>query len=356
MASTESSLGGFTSIRVLVPGTGTRFRCGGLSVALQTARLLSRLRPTQLVTYRQRQSDHQFLDDLLQQDEGPEDVLWLVSWGFDVPLLLRRLKGRPVIYQAHSSGYGFDLPAGVPVLAVSRNTMGYWGDRAPRNPLFFLPNALEPQWFERGARHLALDSRSIDVLVQRRKSSDYVLSQLVPALKARGLRVEVQDGWVDDLVGLFNSAKVYLYDSADHWRAAGVSEGFGLPPLEAMACGCVVFSSLNHALADTLTPGEIGHQIGCGSLDHDVTRIAAAVAAPAEWRPPAEELDPFLQAYSEPALVERWQRVLAQLDVLLPILATDSVLQALPLSRLRWNRYARRLLRVVNRLPGWPAA
>ena len=356
MASTESSLGGFTSIRVLVPGTGTRFRCGGLSVALQTARLLSRLRPTQLVTYRQRQWDHPFLDDLLQQDEGPEDVLWLVSWGFDVPLLLRRLKARPVIYQAHSSGYGFDLPAGVPVLAVSRNTMGYWGDRAPRNPLFFLPNALEPQWFERGARHLALDSRSIDVLVQRRKSSDYVLSQLVPALRARGLRVEVQDGWVDDLVGLFNSAKVYLYDSADHWRAAGVSEGFGLPPLEAMACGCVVFSSLNHALADTLTPGEIGHQIGCGSLDHDVTRIAAAVAAPAEWRPPAEELDPFLQAYSEPALVERWQRVLAQLDVLLPILATDSVLQALPLSRLRWNRYARRLLRVVNRLLGWPAA
>ena len=356
MASTESSLGGFTSIRVLVPGTGTRFRCGGLSVALQTARLLSRLRPTQLVTYRQRQSDHPFLDDLLQQDEGPEDVLWLVSWGFDVPLLLRRLKGRPVIYQAHSSGYGFDLPAGVPVLAVSRNTMGYWGDRAPRNPLFFLPNALEPQWFERGARHLALDSRSIDVLVQQRKSSDYVLSQLVPALRARGLRVEVQDGWVDDLVGLFNSAKVYLYDSADHWRAAGVSEGFGLPPLEAMACGCVVFSSLNHALADTLTPGEIGHQIGCGSLDHDVTRIAAAVAAPAEWRPPAEELDPFLQAYSEPALVERWQRVLAQLDVLLPILAMDSVLQALPLSRLRWNRYARRLLRVVNRLLGWPAA
>ena len=355
MASTESSLGGFTSIRVLVPGTGTRFRCGGLSVALQTARLLSRLRPTQLVTYRQRQSDHQFLDDLLQQDEGPEDVLWLVSWGFDVPLLLRRLKARPVIYQAHSSGYGFDLPAGVPVLAVSRNTMGYWGDRAPRNPLFFLPNALEPQWFERGARHLALDSRSIDVLVQRRKSSDYVLSQLVPALKARGLRVEVQDGWVDDLVGLFNSAKVYLYDSADHWRAAGVSEGFGLPPLEAMACGCVVFSSLNHALADTLTPGEIGHQIGCGSLEHDVNRIAKAVSAPADWTPSGALLDALLKPYSEPVLLTRWQRVLQQLDALQPILATGSVLRSRSLWRLRWNRRCRGLLRVVNRLPVWPA-
>ena len=355
MASTESSLGRFTSIRVLVPGTGTRFRCGGLSVALQTARLLSRLRSTQLVTYRQRQSDHPFLDDLLQQDKSPEDVLWLVSWGFDVPLLLRRLKGRPVIYQAHSSGYGFDLPAGVPVLAVSRNTMGYWGDRAPRNPLFFLPNALEPQWFERGARHLALDSRSIDVLVQRRKSSDYVLSQLVPVLRARGLRVEVQDGWVDDLVGLFNSAKVYIYDSADHWRAAGVSEGFGLPPLEAMACGCVVFSSLNHALADTLTPGEIGHQIGCGSLEHDVNRIVNAVSAPEGWTPSGSLLDALLQPYSEPVLLTRWQGVLQHLDALQPTFATGSVLWSRSLWRLRWNRRCRGLLRVVNRLPVWPA-
>ena len=355
MASTESSLGRFTSIRVLVPGTGTRFRCGGLNVALQTARLLSRLRPTQLVTYRQRQSDHPFLDDLLQQDESPEDVLWLLSWGFDVPVLLRRLKGRPVIYQAHSSGYGFDLPAGVPVLAISRNTMGYWGDRAPRNPLFFLPNALEPQWFERGARHLPPDSRSIDVLVQRRKSSDYVLSQLVPALRARGLLVEVQDGWVDDLVGLFNSAKVYIYDSADHWRAAGVSEGFGLPPLEAMACGCVVFSSLNHALADTLTPGEIGHQIGCGSLDHDVNRIVNAVYAPADWTPSGALLDGLLKPYSESVLVTRWQGVLQQLDALQPTLVTNSVLRSRSLWRLRWNRRCRGLLRVVNRLPVWPA-
>ena len=282
-------------------------------------------------------------------------MLWLLSWGVDVPVILRRLKGWPVIYQAHSSGYGFDLPAGLPVLAISRNTMGYWGDRAPRNPSFFLPNALEPQWFERGARHLALDSRSIDVLVQRRKSSDYVLSQLVPALRARGLLVEVQDGWVDDLVGLFNSAKVYIYDSADHWRAAGVSEGFGLPPLEAMACGCVVFSSLNHALADTLTPGEIGHQIGCGSLDHDVNRIVNAVYAPADWTPSGALLDGLLKPYSESVLVTRWQGVLQQLDALQPTLVTNSVLRSRSLWRLRWNRRCRGLLRVVNRLPVWPA-
>lgn len=103
---------------------------------MQTARLLSTLRPTEVVTYRQRQDDHPFLDDLLRQERAPGSSLWLVSWGFDVPVLLRRLRGRSVIYQAHSSGYGFDLPPGVPVLAVSRNTLGYWGI-APQETLCF---------------------------------------------------------------------------------------------------------------------------------------------------------------------------------------------------------------------------
>ena len=346
----------FTSIRVLVPGTGPRFRCGGLSVALQTARLLSQLRPTEVVTYRAREPSHRFLDDLLEQEAAPGEALWLVSWGFHVPMLLKRLRGRRALYQAHSSGYGFDLPPGVPVVAVSRNTLGYWGDRAPRNPLFLLPNALEPQWLERGARQNTSGMRPIDVLVQQRKSSDYVLKKLVPALRSRGIRVEVQSGWVDDLVDLFNSAKVYLYDSAEHWRAAGVSEGFGLPPLEAMACGCVVFSSLNHALADTLTPGELGHQIGCGSLAYDVERIVAAVANPAAWRSSASVVDTFLEGYSEPVLKQRWQVLLALLDQLLPSLQGKAVLQSRPLWRLRLNRIGRVLMRVVNRLPGWPAA
>ena len=338
-----------------MPGTGPRFRCGGLSVALQTARLLSQLRATEVVTYRAREPAHRFLDDLLNQEDAPGEALWLVSWGFDVPRLLKRLHGRFSVYQAHSSGYGFDLPPGVPVVAVSRNTLGYWGDRAPRNPLFLLPNALEPQWLERGARQSVSDMRPIDVLVQQRKSSDYVLKRLVPALRSYGIRVEVQSGWVDDLVDLFNSAKVYLYDSAEHWRAAGVSEGFGLPPVEAMACGCVVFSSFNHALADSLTPGEQGHQIGCGSLAYDVDRIVSAVADPACWRCSPPVLDTFLEAYSEPVLTQRWQVLLALLERLLPTLQENEVLQSRPLWRLRLSRVCRGFMRGVKRLPGWPA-
>ena len=42
-------------LRFLVPGTSGRFRCGGLLVELQTARMLSSLGSVEVVTYRQRE-------------------------------------------------------------------------------------------------------------------------------------------------------------------------------------------------------------------------------------------------------------------------------------------------------------
>jgi hypothetical protein len=346
-------------VRFLVPGTTARYRCGGLSVELQTARLAGQIAPVELVTYRQRQPDLPFLDDLLRSEPAGRQAaaagatpLWIVSWGFDVPRLLRRLRGRAVAYHAHSSGYGFALPAGVPVLAVSRNTLGYWGDRAPRNPLFLVPNALEPHWLERGQRQppASAPRRPVDVLVQRRKTSRYVLDQLLPALRREGLTVELQSGWVDDLVDLFNSATVVLYDSADYWRGRGVTEGFGLPPLEALACGCVVFSSLNHALADSLDPGLVGHQIGCGSLAGDVRRIAAAVADPTAWRPEPQRLEALLAGSGEAALLDRWRQALLAIEAHWDLLLSGA---ATPLpQRSRWRLRLDGLVeRGASRLP-----
>ena len=341
-----------TLIRVLVPGTSQSFRCGGLSVELQTARLLLSLCSVEVVTYRERHQDHPFMQDLLSEDPPRQDILWIVSWGFDVPALVQRLRGHRVAYHAHSSGYGFTLPPGVPVLAVSRNTLGYWGDRCPRNPLLLVPNAIEPAWLERGARGSA-ERRPIDVLVQARKSSRYVLEQLVPALRQRGLRVEVQSGWVDDLVDLFNRSCVYLYDSAEYWRGRGVTEGFGLPPLEALACGCVVFSSLNHALADHGDPGRMVHQIGCGRLTFDLRRVEDAVRDPAGWRPPAAALNALLDGSSEASLLQRWTVALDQLDALDD--AEGPLLSSSPTWQLRLQQLSARLRRVVDRLPGWPS-
>ncbi|MFM9101855.1 MAG: glycosyltransferase [Cyanobium sp.] len=321
------------SLRFLVPGTSGPYRCGGLLVEQQTARLLSELVPTALVTYRQREQGLPFLADLLQAEPpgsaAADQVLWIVSWGFDVPRQLRALRGRPVAYHAHSSGYGFRLPPGVPVLAVSRNTLGYWGQWASRNPLFLVPNALEERWLARGDRPHNLGAE--------------------PAPGGRTLDVLVQDGWVDDLEDLFNSARVVLYDSADHWRCSGVSEGFGLPPLEALACGCVLFSSFNHALADILNPGDSAHQIGAGSLAADVERIAAAVADPGPWLPSPRRLEDLLEDFSEPRLRERWRQALEAINAHLDRLqAGDAPLRAPSLLERRARRWRQR---VSKRLP-----
>jgi glycosyltransferase involved in cell wall biosynthesis len=167
------------------------------------------------------------------------------------------------------------------------------------------------------------------------------------------LAVTVQDGWVDDLVTLFNSATVVLYDSADHWRASGVSEGFGLPPLEALACGCVVFSSVNHALADTLDPGGMAHQIGAGTLAADVERIAAAVADPGAWAPPARRLEALLKEHSEPCLRERWRVALEAINEHCDRLeAGEPPLRAPSRAALRWRRWRGRLGRLFS--PGGP--
>ena len=296
-------------------------------MAKQTVRLLAELLPTTLVTYRERTAQYPFLEDLLKEELGDNSSLWIICWGFDVPSLLKRLRGREVVYHAHSSGYGFKLPTSVPIVAVSRNTMGYWGHHAPRNPLFLVPNALESQWIERGDLKGDFEGRPIDILVQQRKSSNYLLFELVPALRAKGFRVEIQSDWVEDIVHLFNSSKVFLYDSTEHWSSAGVTEGFGLPPVEAMACGCIVFSSLNHALSDILTPGEIGHQIGCASVSNDVDRISAALHNPAEWKPSEQKLGFVLQDLTEQLYVKRWKYVIESLEQLLPVLKQSDLIR-----------------------------
>ncbi|TVQ09429.1 MAG: glycosyltransferase [Leptolyngbya sp. DLM2.Bin27] len=286
----------------LVPGTGKRYHCGGLFAELKTLKLAQQVCSAEVVTYDQRQPDTLFLDDLLQKPTLDHSI-FMISWGFHIPRLVQRLRGYPVVYHAHSSGYGFSLPGDIPIVTVSRNSLGYWGQKRPNGLLFYLPNQISPEFTNRQ------QPRDIDVLVQGRKSSDYLLNQLVPALESRCNVVKLE-GFVDDLSILFNRSQIFLYDSAEYWALSRVSEGFGLPPMEAMACGCQVFTSVNGALADYLDPGFNCHKIGVYSVGYDCDRILAALQTPTPLAMTAADLAP----YRTEALLARLQIILAEIN------------------------------------------
>jgi len=259
----------------LLPGTTNKFACGGLWAELKTLELAKKVCPAEVVTYRQREKDHLWLDDLLNSNDtlhALNDGIFVISWGFDVAKLAQRLKNYNVVYHAHSAGYGFDIPSSVPIITVSRNTLGYWGQRSPHSLLYYLPNEISDKFQNYQG------DRDIDVLVQSRKSSHYLLKQLVPLLQKK-CKVEVIDYYVENLEELFNRAKVYLYDSAEYWAVQGVTEGFGLQPLEAIACGCQVFSSVNHGLSDYLDPAFNCYKIAGYSQEFDLQRILKAISS-----------------------------------------------------------------------------
>lgn len=285
----------------LLPGTTGKFGGGGLWAELKTCRLAKQICDTEVVTYRQREKDCAFLTDVLPNSK-PKESIFVIGWGFDVPKVIPKLKGQNIIYHSHSADYGFDIPSDIPIITVSRNTMGYWGEKAANGLIYYLPNQISDEFCNRN------QPRDVDLVVQTRKSSEYLLKQLIPALQSR-YRVEVIDSYVEDLAGLFNRSKIYLYDSAEYWATSGVTEGFGLPPLEALACGCMVFSSLNHGLSDFLDPGFNCHKIGCHSLEYDLEKIQRTLE---QYKPQAAES--LITEYRSQNIVSRLERILTEIN------------------------------------------
>jgi len=286
----------------LVPGTGAKFACGGLWAELKTFNLAKLVCSAEVVTYHQREKDTLFIDEVLQNKDLDQGI-FVISWGFDIAKLVAKLKSYNVVYHAHSAGYKFNLPANMPIITVSRNTMGYWGQKSPNSLIYYLPNQISAEF-----SNFSLE-RDIDVLVQKRKSSEYLMQQLIPALQKK-CNVYVVDSYVEDLAKLFNRAKVYLYDSAEYWALQGVSEGFGLQPLEAMACGCQVFSSINHGLSDYLDPGFNCYKIAGYFQQYDVQRILKVIESPLEFNLP----EYILNEYRVKNITQRLQIILQDIN------------------------------------------
>jgi glycosyltransferase involved in cell wall biosynthesis len=286
----------------LVPGTGGKFACGGLWAELKTVQLAQQICNAEVVTYRQRESGKPFIDDLLQA-KNLDDVIFVISWGFDIAKLVVKLQQYNVVYHAHSAGYKFNLPASIPIITVSRNTLGYWGQKSPNSLIYYLPNQIADEF-----TNLHLD-RDIDILVQTRKSSEYLIQELIPALQQK-CKVQVVNSYVEDLPRLFNRAKIYLYDSAEYWAQQRVSEGFGLQPMEAFACGCQVFSSVNGGLSDYLDPGFNCYKIAGYSLEYDVQRILKALTSDTSLIPDQA----IFREYRTENIIQRFTVILAELN------------------------------------------
>ncbi|MGM3309343.1 glycosyltransferase [Anabaena sp. WFMT] len=286
----------------LVPGTDKKFSCGGLWAELKTVSLAQQVCHADVVTYRQREKDKLFLDDLLKQN-NLNDVIFVISWGFDIAKLAPKLQKYNVVYHAHTAGYKFNLPSDIPIITVSRNTMGYWGQKSPNSLIYYLPNQIADEF-----TNLHLE-RDIDILVQTRKSSEYLIKELIPALQKK-CNVFVVDSYIEDLPGLFNRAKIYLYDSAEYWAQQGVSEGFGLQPMEALACGCQVFSSINGGLSDYLDPGFNCYKIAGYSLEYDVQRILKSLEYPVYLTLSPE----ILSEYRSENIIKRFTLILTEIN------------------------------------------
>jgi hypothetical protein len=347
-ASGPSRTGAIARVHVVLPGlTARQWICGGLLIARRLAELLAAHIETQVVTSADREDGVPFLDDVLTQ--ASERDLFLITWGPHVTDLLARLHGRQVAYYAQSTGWGSVVPPTVPVISLSRFIMASWMHQAPTNPLFLLGPVVGPDCRDEGA------PRDIEVLFLARKSTPYLAERLVPALRER-VHVHTVRDFIPhaELVSLYKRSRVYLYSSAP-WDSGWV-EGFGLQPLEAMLCGCAVFSNLHGGLSDYLDPEVNAYKLEVHSLAYDVSRIVHAVAngAPAS----SHEIAHLREVYSEAAFHDRARRILSALDDFFsrtagvpPDIATKKPTprQTGPLSRIRTALHPARLAARVRR-------
>lgn len=285
----------------LVPGTTGKYGGGGLWAELKTCKLAAKICESEVVTYRQREGNYAFLRDILETNQLNSSI-FVIGWGFDVPKIIPQLKGHNIVYHAHSANYGFEIAPDIPIITVSRSTMGHWGKKSANGLIYYLPNQISDEFCN------LHQLRDIDVVVQTRKSSEYLINCLIPALQSR-YRVEIVDSYVEDLAGLFNRSKIYLYDSAEYWATHSVTEGFGLPPLEALACGCQIFSSVNHGLADFLDPGFNCHKIASSSLEFDLHKIAQVLQ---QNQVSVEET--LIAKYRSESLLPRLQQILGEIN------------------------------------------
>lgn len=103
------------------------------------------------------------------------------------------------------------------------------------------------------------------ILAMSRKNPDD-LRKIITLLDGSGYEIKVVDG-------LTESTLIKEYQAADIFLATGYPEGFGLPPLEAMACGCVVVGFTGGGASEFMIDGETALVADDGDVETVVTKL-----------------------------------------------------------------------------------
>lgn len=103
------------------------------------------------------------------------------------------------------------------------------------------------------------------ILAMSRKNPDD-LKKIIALLHGGDYEIKV----VDDLS---QSALIREYQSADIFLATGYPEGFGLPPLEAMACGCVVVGFTGGGASEFMISDETALVSDDGDIEDVVQKL-----------------------------------------------------------------------------------
>lgn len=294
----------------LVPGLSEKYSSGGLLVTKDVVALIKKNANVDVgfISTHEKNPDSLPASELFKKNIDLSAAVFVVTWGplvaEHIKLLRRKLPDAKIIYFSQSFGWGARLPANVPIGCVSRYVMANWALYAPNNFIFYAPPPLREVFSFKNS------VRDIDILVHTRKQNEYCLKKLVPAIEKEKIKIEAVNGWIsqEDFSEKLNRTKLFLYITALHkasfWRRLP-GEGFGLPALEAVACGAMVGSNLLGGVTDFLTPGENCLKLENANLDFDVRQILQAIK---NFTPNEKSAQAAAAQYSSDTIWQHWNK------------------------------------------------